>query len=614
MYQAHFGLDRGLFDEGIAADGAVFRNSKHDRLIAHFKLALASASSGVVLQGPAGVGKTTLTSTALRATSTRLALAWLNGMPTNAAELLELILIELGVNTLRTTRIERLQLWRQFQAEMRATDSRLFLVAERTEDLSPDVLHALDQLTAPDAVGNPGANLVLLGHAGINEHLAAPALDSLRQRIRLRAELEPFTEAELQDYLRHQTARAKGHYDQIFAPGTVAALYRYSNGVARLVNTLCESSLDIAAVQHQKQLTPELVARTAVSLLGLADPTPAARPAAPPAPAPAPPVETRPAPRAVTPAPSAMIVERRSEPRAIAVPASPPPAQAAELPPAPRPPSPSPPAPPSPSPVVATATAQAAPVELEFDGGATDVADVAVADFPVLTDAIEPPAPAKPAAPAPQPAATAPPPAKPIVPAPAAAAPAVTKPTAKPASRVETAYAAARPATKPSPAPAAPSPAPTTTPLPHVAAAKAKAPADAPSASDPHADDELRQTQTMRAIAGAKSIGDLSEFDAETLFSDAELDLVSAALASAADWPDDDEPTAAPTPAPSATPPPRAATAKVPPAPAPSRPAAAKAAPAEEDPFDLFGLGDDAPLELIDDSTLPPSTRKTAAR
>jgi hypothetical protein len=116
----------------------------------------------------------------------------------------------------------------------------------------------------------------------------------------------------------------------------------------------------------------------------------------------------------------------------------------------------------------------------------------------------------------------------------------------------------------------------------------------------------------MRAIAGAKSIDDISEFDAETLFSDAELDLVSAALASAADWPDDDEPTAAPVPAPA---PPRSATAKAAPAPAPSRPAAAKAAPqAEEDPFDLFGLGDDAPLELIDDSTLPPSTRKTATR
>src|SRR6187402_2532828 len=301
MYHAHFGLERGLFGEGIAAEAAVFRAAKHERLVAHFKLGLASPSSGIVLHGPAGVGKTTLTSTALRAISTRLALAWVGGMASNSAELLELLLVELGINTLRTTRIERLQLWRQFQGEMRATDSRLIVVVERTEDVTPEVLHALDQLTAPDAVGNPGANLVLLGHSGIHEHLAAPVLDSLRQRIRFRAEPEPLTEAELQEYLRHQAAAAGGQYDRIFAAGAVAALHRYSQGVARLVNTLCESALDIAAVQQQKQLTGELVTKTAVSLLGLAEPAPAVQRAAARAPARAPAVtvvvETRPAPR-----------------------------------------------------------------------------------------------------------------------------------------------------------------------------------------------------------------------------------------------------------------------------------------------------------------------------
>jgi type II secretory pathway predicted ATPase ExeA len=643
MYHAHFGLERGLFDEGIAADAAVFRNSKHDRLIAHFKLALASASSSLVLQGPAGVGKTTLTSAALRASSTRLALAWLNGMPTNAAELLELILIELGIDTARTTRIERLQLWRQFQGEMRATDSRLFVVAERTEDLSPEVLHALDQLTAPDAVGNPGANLVLLGHDGIHEHLAAPVLDSLRQRIRLRAELEPFTEAELQDYLRHQTAHAGGNYEQIFAPGTVAALHRYSNGVARLVNTLCESALDIAAVQHQKHLSADVIARTAVSLLGLTEPAPLPRVAPTPAAAVSvAAVEARPARASTASAPPAVIVERRSEPRIPLIPASPPPPKAAEPPPArpaEPPPATAPPSPPPSPPTVArNAAAPPNPVVAEFDGGATDVADVAVADFPVLTDAVEaavaapevkqtvPAAPKVAAAPQAPTATTPHPKTATAAPTVAAPAPAPIKPAAKPVTRVETAYAAARPAAKPAPdTPAAP----TLTPLPHAAAAAAAAAAKpkppttvASTAPDSDGDDELRQTQTMRAIAGAKSIDDLSEIDAETLFSDAELDLVSAALASAAEWPDDDEPTAAPVrpprrePAKTAAPPPsRPEAAKKTAASASARPAAAKAAaPAEEDPFELFGLGDDAPLELIDDSTLPPNTRKSAAR
>ncbi|HJR69333.1 MAG TPA: AAA family ATPase, partial [Gammaproteobacteria bacterium] len=298
MYHTHFGLQKRLFDEGVAADAAVFRNRQHTELVEQLKLAFAATTSVVVLRGPAGVGKSTLISAALRASSTRLALAWLNGTPTNAAELLELMLVELGVNTARTSRIERLQLWRQFQSEMAATESRLFVVVERTEDLPVEVLHALDSSTAADAAGHPGANVVLLGHGRIDEHLADPVLDSFRQRIRLRAELKPFTEGELQDYLRHRIVVAGGHYDRVFAPGTAAALQRYSRGITRLTNNLCETALTLAANRGQKLLTAELVGEAAVTWLGLSEPQPVAVPPvaptvfivspAPVAPAPAP--------------------------------------------------------------------------------------------------------------------------------------------------------------------------------------------------------------------------------------------------------------------------------------------------------------------------------------
>jgi hypothetical protein len=243
------------------------------------------------------------------------------------------------------------------------------------------------------------------------------------------------------------------------------------------------------------------------------------------------------------------------------------------------------------------------PAEVEFDGGATDVADVAVADFPVLLDAVEAAAPA----PAVKPAVAAPP---------SAAAPAA-PPSAAAARALHRAEPPSRPAPKPTAPPAAPAAA---------SMAPSRVGAAKPTArEDSNADDVLRQTQTMRAIASAKSIDDISDVDAETLFGDAELDLVSAALASAAEWPDEDE---------LAPPPARSERAKAAPAPrpeppkaaaAPARPDQAKtgtvrpeaaAAPPADDPFDLFGLGEDAPLELIDDATLPPANppRRSAVR
>src|SRR5690606_6149028 len=156
------------------------------------------------LSAPAGVGKTTLASAAVRASTTRLALAWINGIPTNATELLELLLTELGCNAHRTTRIERLQMWRQFLSEASATDSRVFVAVVRNEHLWIEVLRARDSLTAADTNGSAGANVLLLGQSELDRHLAAAPLDSLRQRIRLRLRLAPFAADDVERYLRLQ--------------------------------------------------------------------------------------------------------------------------------------------------------------------------------------------------------------------------------------------------------------------------------------------------------------------------------------------------------------------------------------------------------------------------
>ncbi len=127
----------------------------------------------------------------------------------------------------------------------------------------------------------------------------------------------------------------------------------------------------------------------------------------------------------------------------------------------------------------------------------------------------------------------------------------------------------------------------------------------------------LRQTQTMRAIAVAKSIDDVSDSMAETLFGDAELDLMTAALNSSASWEDEMPGMQESPPVPSAPPlKPAAAAPKPRPAAKPAAAAPPEPKPAESDDLlDLLGLSD-APLELIDDSTLPPTgpSHKTAAQ
>ena len=652
MYQAHFGLKKPLFDNGIAQDAAVFLAPKHTEIAANCKLALTTSDSAIVLTGPAGVGKTTLMSAVLRNTSTRLALGWITVAPANAAELLELLLVELGFNAHRVGRVERVQMWRQFLNESSATSSRVYVIAERADELAPEILRAFDSLTAADPNGSLGANLVLLGQPALLDVLKSPLLDSLRQRIRLRQRLEPLTADELRAYLEHHAKLADSQVDKLFTRNAVAALHELSGGIPRLANNLCETALTLAATRNERLVAAEVLRHVAATMFGI-EPPPTTRAGAPPAAA----IE-RPATRAQTENKSSPAVERASaddrpssEPidtpaenkasavvgeRAATPPATPAPApttaSVASEPASTRPAS-EPKAAPEPTPVIPASapTHAAAPQPKSYPSGPpdpdldafadtlTDSPDVPMLDFPVLTDAVEP-ARVRPRADTAY--------LKPPVPQPSAAA------AAKPATPLPRVVPAAT-APPPAQAPRAPKPAPASAQAqaaPAPAALKPAAPPARPSQPAPAEDDDLlHQTQTMRGLMAAKSINDISDSMAETLFGEAELDMVSAALA-ASDWSDDDAAatvTAPPTPPKPATAPAAAVKPAAPataPAPAPKQAAPAKAtkpaapakaaAPAAEDPFDFLGLGPDAPLELIDDPepAPAPAPRKEAAR
>ncbi|HEY8519368.1 MAG TPA: AAA family ATPase [Gammaproteobacteria bacterium] len=296
MYLQHFDFDRPPFDGGIAQDMDVFLGPRHEEILDHFAIALSTHNSMLALTGAPGVGKTTLACTAVRASATRLALGWVGTPPGTPQDLLEQLLAEFDVGGTRGGRSERLQTWRQFLSEMSATESRVIVIVENAQDVPADVLRVLESLTAADPSGCPGANVVLTGTPAFAELLDAPPLRSLRQRIRLRQTLEPLDEAETGRYVEHRIARAGGDFAALVDADAVTAMHRFTGGVPRVLNNLCETAFSLAARRGLPKLSAELVARVATELLGLAEPQPAAPgPASLAAVVPGPGAERRPA-------------------------------------------------------------------------------------------------------------------------------------------------------------------------------------------------------------------------------------------------------------------------------------------------------------------------------
>jgi hypothetical protein len=90
-------------------------------------------------------------------------------------------------------------------------------------------------------------------------------LRQLKQRIGLRCHLEPLSLEETSGYInrRLRQAGAGDRSNAIFPTSSSTVIHRYSNGIPRLINTICENALITAFAARSPEVTPEMVEEVA---------------------------------------------------------------------------------------------------------------------------------------------------------------------------------------------------------------------------------------------------------------------------------------------------------------------------------------------------------------
>ncbi len=265
MYKPFFGLRENPF--------SMTPDPRFMYLAEHTKEAFACLSYGiqmrqgfVLLIGEVGTGKTTLVNKLLSSLrQQRVATAFVFNPRMNANELIDFILADFGIRceeNSKSLKLLRLNEWllQQFRAGGSAV-----LVIDEAQDLSSDVLEEVRLLTNLETTTQKLLQIVLSGQPELGDLLARPELRQLRQRIALRAKTLPFNTEQTAEYISERL-RIAGAAKPIFTPEAITLVHRYSTGIPRLINLVCEHSLIEAFASQQHEVTASTIEAAAKSL------------------------------------------------------------------------------------------------------------------------------------------------------------------------------------------------------------------------------------------------------------------------------------------------------------------------------------------------------------
>ena len=167
---------------------------------------------------------------------------------------LELILEDLGIGKDGDTTAQRLVALHRHLLERAAAGQRTVVIIDEAQHLEPATLEQIRLLSNYESPSRKLLQIILAGQPELEDKLALPQLRQLRQRIGLRCVIEPLTSRETRDYVTARLRVAKAANPRLFTDRALDRISKYSRGIPRLINIVCEHSLLIGYADQIRQI------------------------------------------------------------------------------------------------------------------------------------------------------------------------------------------------------------------------------------------------------------------------------------------------------------------------------------------------------------------------
>lgn len=274
MHEEYYGFSEKPFS--LTPDPKyLYKSESHANAFDLLQYAIRRREGFVVVTGDIGTGKTTLCRAILEQLDRKTFTALVLNPFLSEEDLLRLILQDFGVvsrEEIKRGRLagvskqELIDTLNEFLLSLLPLRAGALLIIDEAQNLPRQVLEQIRILSNLETHKEKLLQIVLVGQLNLKDLLRSPDLRQLDQRVSIRYELKPLTREETAAYIAHRLTIAGGGAVVSFAPKALDRVHKYTGGIPRLINLVCDRALLGGYSVRTNRITPEIVAAAAAGL------------------------------------------------------------------------------------------------------------------------------------------------------------------------------------------------------------------------------------------------------------------------------------------------------------------------------------------------------------
>lgn len=266
MYERFFNLTAEPFR--LTPDSHFrYQHPQWSRIKAYLAYAFRRAEGFVMVTGPPGAGKTSLINDVIEYLADEgVQVANLVSTPLAGNDLLRTIAYIFNVDSQATDKSTILQQLTTGLSKMHDEGKRPLLIVDEAHQLTIQALDELRLLTNLEQNQKPLLQIFMVGQPELREFMRNQPMEPVNQRIIAATHLKPLSESETKKYVEHRLRVAGWKSDPTISNHVFRVIYRFSDGIPRRINLICNRLLLQCFVEQSHRVTIE-IARSVVEKL-----------------------------------------------------------------------------------------------------------------------------------------------------------------------------------------------------------------------------------------------------------------------------------------------------------------------------------------------------------